>query len=76
LEILIHFFFSETEIYPGISASTDSSGNLTFTLLKGKITRSGLTSRWPVLERHCHRSETPGLPEKSVLTLYDLSNHL
>jgi hypothetical protein len=36
LEILIHFFFSETEKYPGISASTDSSSKATFTLLKNQ----------------------------------------
>jgi hypothetical protein len=39
LEILIHFFFSETEKYPAISASTDCSGKATFTLLCSKINR-------------------------------------
>jgi len=41
LEILIHFFFSETEKYPGISASTDSSGKATFTLLKESTESTG-----------------------------------
>jgi hypothetical protein len=41
LEILIHFFFSETEKYPAISASTDCSGKATFTLLKNQQNQQG-----------------------------------